>query len=319
MSGWFLHSIAIEGFRGINNEGDPLVLRFKDTCVTSISAPNGVGKSSIFEAISFALRGEIAKLESLPASERGGEYYVNRFHRLGVGTVVITLAPAAGGTPIVITITRQANGTRTVAGPANANALLAELNREFVLLDHETFQSFISNKDLDRGRAFAGLLGLRQYSNVRQALQQIANTRAFNSHVGMPALEQAKRTAETEVRTHQQAAQGAFQALTGKPLIDFPTWEGAEGAAHTALDQIELVKAHSTGKPFDGIDFDACLTTIKEAEGGADRARLAELIREQARLEGLLNDGLSQSDFGSAQAIGNRTRHSTCGGGECST
>ena len=39
MSGWFLQSIEIEGFRGINNEGDPLTLRFKDDCVSSISAP----------------------------------------------------------------------------------------------------------------------------------------------------------------------------------------------------------------------------------------------------------------------------------------
>ena len=74
MSGWYLHGIEIEGFRGINNEGDPLILRFKDDCVSSISAPNGVGKSSIFDAISFALRGGIPKLDGLPASESGENY-----------------------------------------------------------------------------------------------------------------------------------------------------------------------------------------------------------------------------------------------------
>ena len=50
MSRYFLKQAAIEGFRGINNDGDPLVLRFRADCVNSVHAPNGVGKSSIFEA-----------------------------------------------------------------------------------------------------------------------------------------------------------------------------------------------------------------------------------------------------------------------------
>jgi hypothetical protein len=34
-------------------------------------------------------------------------------------------------------------------------------------LDHKTFQSFIDDKDLDRGRSFSGLLGLKRYSELR--------------------------------------------------------------------------------------------------------------------------------------------------------
>ncbi len=49
MTRYFLGSLAIEGFRGINNDGDPLLLKFKADAVNSIHAPNGVGKSSIFE------------------------------------------------------------------------------------------------------------------------------------------------------------------------------------------------------------------------------------------------------------------------------
>jgi hypothetical protein len=293
MSGWFLQSIAIEGFRGINNEGDPLVLHFKNTCVTSISAPNGVGKSSIFDAISFALRGGIPKLDNLPASESGGDYYINRFHSLGVGSIIITLAPVGSGTPVAITVIRQADGTRTILGPSNASALLAELNREFVLLDHDTFLSFINDKDLERGRSFAGLLGLRQYSEVRQVLQGLANTRAYNSHFSTAVLEQRKRTAETDVRTHQRASQQAFQVLTTQPLSDFVALADAESAAHATLNQILLVRPHCTDRSFNDIDFEGCVATIKQAEGGEDRARLAQLIRDQAALEALVNDGLS--------------------------
>ena len=208
MSGWFLRSITIEGFRGINNEGDPLVLNFKENCVTSVSAPNGVGRISIFDALSFAIRGGIPKLDDLPASEGGGDYYVNRFHNAGVGRVSLTLMPDGGGTAQTITVTRLADGTRTVAGPANAESLLADLNREFVLLDHDTFQSFISERDLERGRSFAGLLGLKQYSDVRQQLQALANTRAFNGHFGTSALEQRNRAAEGDVRTRAHCAAG---------------------------------------------------------------------------------------------------------------
>lgn len=172
MRGWLLQSIEIEGFRGINNEGDPLTLRFKPDCVRSISAPNGVGKSSIFDAVSFAIRGSIPKLDNLAASEDGPSYYVNRFHSAGMGSVALTLVPDGGGTALPITVRRDATGARTVSGPTgvDAEAILRQLDREFVLLDHETFRSFIDEKDLERGRSFAGLLGLKRYSELRQKL-----------------------------------------------------------------------------------------------------------------------------------------------------
>src|SRR5262249_13583973 len=153
-----------------NNEGDPLVLRFKMDAVCSISAPNAVGKSSIFEAVTFALRGSIPKLDGLAASEDGASYYVNRFHSAGVGSVTLTLVPEGGGAAVPLTVRRAADGSRTGAGPAavDAEALLQQLDREFVLLDHKTFQSFIDDKDLDRGRSFSGLLGLKRYSELRQ-------------------------------------------------------------------------------------------------------------------------------------------------------
>jgi hypothetical protein len=56
MSAWQLQSIEIEGLRGINNEGDPLALHFKVASVSSVSAPNGVGKSSIFDSSPALLR-----------------------------------------------------------------------------------------------------------------------------------------------------------------------------------------------------------------------------------------------------------------------
>ena len=190
MSGWFLERLEIEGFRGINNEGDPLVLKLNKNAVNSITAPNGVGKSSIYDALTFALKGSIRKLDDLPSAEAGGSYYNNLFHSQGIGKITLVLSPAAGGNSVSITVLRDKLGKRTVSGPAgmDAEALLAELNREFVLLDHKTLQTFIDDKALDRGRSFSGLLGLAQFSMVRQQLQGLANTRAFNNHINMAAL-----------------------------------------------------------------------------------------------------------------------------------
>ena len=74
MTRYFLESVTIEGFRGINNDGDPLVLRFRPDAVNSIHAPNGVGKSSIFEALHFAVHGTVPRLENLQGAEQGPSY-----------------------------------------------------------------------------------------------------------------------------------------------------------------------------------------------------------------------------------------------------
>jgi DNA repair exonuclease SbcCD ATPase subunit len=190
MSGWLLESIEIEGLRGINNEGDPLLLDFATDAVNSVSAPNGVGKSSIFDALAFAIRGKIAKLEDLPAAESGQDYYVNRFHSSGEGTISLTLKPTTPGPSISISVKRDSSGHRVVTSPpgVDGETMLASLDRDFILLDHKTLQSFIDYKALDRGRSFAGLLGLAKYSTLRQELAALANTRAFNNHFDTRAL-----------------------------------------------------------------------------------------------------------------------------------
>ena len=124
--------ITIEGFRGINNEGDPLVLNFKENCVTSVSAPDGVSAR-----VPFSTR------LALPFAEAFRSWTIFRLLRVAatimltvftmLATVIVslTLMPDGGGTAQTITVTRLADGTRTVAGPANAELLLADLNCAF--------------------------------------------------------------------------------------------------------------------------------------------------------------------------------------------
>ncbi|MDQ0840296.1 ATP-binding protein [Sphingomonas faeni] len=282
---WFLERLEIEGFRGINNEGSPLSLKFKPDCVASISAPNGVGKSSIFDALSFAIRGKIAKLDRLLQTEKPQDYYLNRFHPGTIGTVKITLKPDNGGQSVPILVTRDDKGKRTVSGPVgvDSQALLAELDREFVLLDAPSFQSFIDDKALDRGRAFSGLLGLSRYSGLRQQLQAISNTRAFNTHFDTSAHAAKLAAAQRTATTAKTAISNDYAELVKEPLVAGTPSPEAQDRCHAALHGIPVLVDHCAERPFISIDVDACLGAVRTAEDGPTRDRLGTIIREQTK------------------------------------
>ena len=146
MARYFLTRLAIEGFRGVNNENDPLDISFQPNSVNSVFAANGIGKSSVFEALCYAIHGNIPKLQLLQAQERPQDYYCNRFHSKGAATIVVEFQPDDGTAPVSIQIVRDAGGTRTVTSPsghADPEAFLATLKEAFALLDYRTFARFI--------------------------------------------------------------------------------------------------------------------------------------------------------------------------------
>jgi len=280
---WLLKAVSVEGFRGVNNEGAPLHLQFKTNRVNSVAAPNGVGKSSIFDAVMYALTGRIQKLEDLPAAEQGQSYYLNRFHPANVGTVALTLEPDTGGNDVEITVTRDSHGNRNVAasGGADGDAILAELNREFVLLDGPTFHEFINFAPLARGRSFAGLLGLKRYSAVRQALQSLANTNAFNNHFG---IRDKNRERATALQSSQRALAGirdAYKSLTGEDFDPSLSEDQILKKAFNALDGIGILQPHCAGKPFLEISIDDCVAEAKKAEGGETREKHSAVIKQE--------------------------------------
>lgn len=281
---WFLEQISIEGFRGINNAGAPLELKFYPDKVNSVFAPNGVGKSSIFEAVTYILTGAIPKLDSLPAAERGTSYYLNRFHPDALGTLSLTLKPVAGGVSLTVTVICDSNGARTVttSDGRDGNALLAELNREFVLLDAKTFQNFIDDTPLNRGRSFSGLLGLGSYSALRQALQALSNTRGFNSHFDVSAKNGKKGLTEGQLGQARDSIRGSYLALVGEAPDASATNDELRSRAHSILYNIPLLQPKCDGKTFDDILPDDCLASVRNAEGGPDRERLGRLLQAEA-------------------------------------
>jgi len=190
MPRYYLSKLSVEGFRG-KNEGDPLTLRFKPDAVNSIYAQNGIGKTSLFEAISYAIFGCLPKLDALQRSERPENYYVNHFHTGQVGTIALEFTPDDGASPIEILVTRTAAGQRTVTSPTghtDPEDFLHSLAEDFMVVDYAKFSRFIDDTPLDRGRTFSSLIGLARFAKLRQKFDQTSNTRSFNTDFQMAAL-----------------------------------------------------------------------------------------------------------------------------------
>lgn len=223
MTRYFLSRISLEGFRGVNNSGDPLVLNFKPGCVNSVHAQNGVGKTSIFEALQFAIRGEIPRLSKLQEGELGDSYVVNKFHPGKKATVELTFTPDDGGADALIVVTRDATGARTVTSPSGIAApeeFLRSLDEDFVLVDYHAFAGFIDSTALVRGRSFAALIGLSSYSSLRQALEGANNTQTIRNDLGLPVLESQIASEIQKVAEAKQRVVSAYKELTGQEVTD---------------------------------------------------------------------------------------------------
>ncbi len=221
MTRYYLTRLCIEGFRGINNEGQPLELRFHADKVNSIYAVNGLGKSSVYDALSYAILGRIPKLENLEQSEDSELYVNNLFHTNSTATIELTFTADDGSGEIEIKVERSKEGKRTVTSPTagDPESFLAALQSDFVLLDHETIVRFIRDKSLDRGRTFARLLGLSRLSDFRIALQKLANAGTIASDFGIDGLETSETMWQRRVESLLANLRKAYDQLTGQPYL----------------------------------------------------------------------------------------------------
>jgi DNA repair exonuclease SbcCD ATPase subunit len=290
MPRYFLTSLSIEGFRGINNETDPLELTFSTDSVNSVFADNGTGKSSIFESLHYALYGTIPKLQQLQAQERPDEYISNRFHSQGQSTIKLEFTPDDGNQAISIQVKRDNAGNRTVSSPsgyADPEAFLSDMQEDFSLLDYRTFARFIEESPLERGRTFSALLGLAQYSDCRQSLQSVCRTSNLNNDLEIRIIAAATSTAETSVQEALATLRTSYEAITGTQFEDVGKLEEYEKAIVSALSGVELLKPYIEAHELDNIDFTPVKNAIKTAEGGEKRQKLEQLIQTLASLSTL--------------------------------
>ena len=282
MSRYFLVGLKIEGFRGINNEGDPLDIKFKKDKINSVFAVNGVGKSSLFDAVHYAITGNLPKLDELHQIERSEDYYLNRFHSQAHGT--IELAFESDDVPPHehrIIIERKDDGTRTVTSPTghpNPEALLAMFNSSFALLDYHTFNTFIGHSPLERGRSFSTLLGLDAYSDFRQMLRTVVDTRALRTDLNLAALEARVTGMNDSVATALVRVGNSYKNITGKNMSDIKKLVDYSNEVFASIKQVVLLQSElAEVASLNEADFEAIVKVIKAAEGGKDKDRHIEL------------------------------------------
>lgn len=300
MTRYFLSSVAIEGFRGINNDGDPLILRFKNDAVNSVHGPNGLGKTSVFEAIHYAIHGNVPRLAKLQEAERGDTYVVNKFHSGQRATISLTFAADDGTPDITILVVRDAAGARQVTSPTGHPApeqFLASLREDFVLVDYARFAQFIDDSALNRGRTFSSLVGLSRYSQLRQALDSAKNTRNMNSDFGLATL-------ETEVTRGQQALAAtrrrflaAYTSVTGSTLTGPEEIETIKAAVSQALNSVPLLKPLLARASVMDLEFEAAEKLVEAEEGGEARKTLDGLTNTVTSLSALSVEEDDQTDI----------------------
>lgn len=290
MPRYFLSRLQVEGFRGINNSGQPLDIKFRSDKLNSIFATNGLGKSSLFEALSFAIFGDIRKLTDLHSAEDAHEYYCNRFHPTQSASITLTLEPEDGAPAIEVEVRRTNLGLRSVNSPtghSDPEGLLESLRSDLVLLDQHTFARFLADSPLARGRSFSALVGLAQLSEYRQVLETISNTRTMTSDLGMDTLKAEIAACARGVSNAEGEIRVAFRELVASEPTS-PLDVGALVASSTAaLSQVTLLSGLFVDKDLRTVDFGAIRDAIKKEEEGEKREDLSKTIRSQAELEGL--------------------------------
>ena len=284
MPRYFLTKLSVEGFRGINNEGNPLVLSFKPDAVNSVFAANGSGKSSLFEALQFAFRGSIARLSEMQAAENSDSYIANLFHTARESTIEMTLTPDGGEADVVIVVRRTSSGTRVVTSPTGNPApekLLEELSQEFALLDYGKFAKFIADTALDRGRSFSSLLGLSDYADFRRALKSTEQAQTFKSDFDVLVLEAKRTQTEITLDTASRQFSDRYKEVMGKDFVDFSLIEESTEELLASLSDIPLLRELLVGVTFEEIDFKVLNAAIVGAENSEDRVRLVRLVSEK--------------------------------------
>nr|WP_321482057.1 AAA family ATPase [uncultured Cohaesibacter sp.] len=290
MSRYFLASAAIEGFRGINNDGDPLVLKFKHDAVNSVHAPNGVGKSSIFEALHFALHGTVPRLEGMQDAEQGASYIVNKFHPAQQATVALVFKSDDGTPDVSITVTQTTAGGRVVTSPsghAEPDTFLADLCEDFVLVDYLRFASLVDCSALERGRSFASLVGMSRYSQLRQALDGAKNTRNINGDLGLSTLDTEVTTENRALGAVEQRILAAHQEVTGRAGESMADTTALKEQVTAELAGVALFTPFLANASVMDLDFDAAEKIVDQEEGGAARKTLDGLNTAVTTLGGL--------------------------------
>lgn len=197
MTKYFIQSISIEGFRGINNEGSPLLIKLQTDGVTSIFGENGKCKSSIFEAFLFSILGRIIRFDDYHGDIKDKRTIKNLFHP-GLGNIKIEfLDNLKNVTDINVKV--DENGVRTISSNSipNPEAFLSSLCSNLNFLDYKSFEKIMLNSSEETGRLFSNLVGFGSFTFIKDKFDKISRTQNINVDFG-------KTLKEGTIRTNNQ-------------------------------------------------------------------------------------------------------------------
>jgi DNA repair exonuclease SbcCD ATPase subunit len=252
---------------------------------------NGFGKSSIYEALSYAIRGSVQKLDELQAAEHPDDYYSNKFHGTGKSTIALEFESDDSSPQIVrILVERTSAGKRVVTSPTaqpDPEGFLKALDQPFTLLDYRTFSQFIEDSPLTRGRSFAALLGMNEYAQLVQALHYVANAKVVNSDLEITSSESKIAGLEKGAESSLSRVAKSYQSLTGKPLADSSDLASKAIEIVKALEGVPLLETHFKGAVLSEINLDEVTATLRAAEHGDERSELSRSIQLIESLEAI--------------------------------
>jgi exonuclease SbcC len=265
--------LEIEGFTSFR---DRVVLDFTELDLFAITGPTGAGKSSLIDAMVFALYGQVPRV--------GNEYRQLLSH--GKERLSVRLDFSVGSDRYRVVRTMRASGApqtrleRTSLDPPEALAdRVKEANEEVerivgldydaftrsVVLPQGQFDAFLKGEPRERRKILVALLNLQVYERMHEA----ANRR------GMDA---GKEAAFIEKQLLTDYAGATPEALEGR-RAELLAAEQARAAAETALASLgEAVEAahrlRASRREAEGLE--------REAAVEGERAKQAEAVRAEA-------------------------------------
>jgi len=209
MAKYFIKSISIEGFRGINNNGIPLIINFQSDGVTSIFGENGKGKSSIYEAFLFSILGRIIRFDDYHGDIKDRTAIKNIFHS-GDGNIKIQFIDDAK-TVTNIDVKVNSNGERSITSTTipKPDVFLTSLCSNLNFLDYRSFEKIILTSSEETGKLFSNLVGFGGFINIKDKLDKISRTQNINTDFG-------KSSRETTITTNNQKIAELSRGITTK-------------------------------------------------------------------------------------------------------
>lgn len=190
---YFIKSISIEGFRGINNQGNPLIIDFQSDGVTSLFGENGKGKSSIFEAIIFSILGRIVRFDNYHGDIKDKKTIKNIFHT-GDGNIIIDFI-GSDHSIVKIDIKIDSNGNRSfnTCSISDPEKFLESLSSDLNFLDYNSFEKIMLQSSEDTGKLFSNLVGFGNFIHIKEKFDKISRTQNINNDFGKVIKENSLR------------------------------------------------------------------------------------------------------------------------------